>query len=211
MSREQGFSPLFRAVSRLVAAALLPLAMAACTDERGADESSSTSASAPVDTASTTDASPAATAIAVCDLLRTFVNDSADIANAAAADVTASDDPLARRSAVLTGFDALLVRAQTHHDDVEALDPADLSQGDAMVADLLEGAQQAISELTEERAAFELLPGLERADTAGRVGQFFNSLEKAMSVVEPAITQWAELELVDAFAAEPTCRFVVQT
>lgn len=152
----------------------------------------------------------AATAITVCGLLRAYDNDSADIANGAAAQVSNGDDPVARRDAVLTGFDELIARTARHGTDVGQLRAAALVQGPELTADLVLGAQQAADELAEERAAFATLSGITDGDMTGRVGQFFNALEKSMSVIEPAVTDYASDELLQAFRDEPTCRFVIQ-
>lgn len=154
---------------------------------------------------------PGTTAQSVCVLLRTYVNDTGAIANAAAAVVSGSEDPVGRRDAVLAGFDRLIERTDAHLASVIALDPAVLEQGADLVADLIEGAEQAGTELRDEKAAFEQVPGVEDEYMTGLVGQFFNALEKAMSVVEPVVADYGSTDLIDAFATEPTCRFVVQT
>lgn len=146
----------------------------------------------------------------MCGLLRDYVNDTADIANRAAALVSGSPDPVARRDAVLAGFDELIKRSEQHRDTVGAIDAADLYLGDQVLPDLLGGAEQAISELRQEKTLFATLDGIADGDRAGRVGQFFNSLEKAMSVVEPTPTDYPDDDLLAALAAEPACRFVVQ-
>jgi len=48
------------------------------------------------------------------------------------------------------------------------------------------------------------------ADWQGRVGEFFNSVEKANSLVEPAIARYDRRELQHAFLDEPECRYVIQ-
>ena len=146
----------------------------------------------------------------MCGLLRDYVNDTADIANKVAALVSTSPDPVARRDALVAGFDELLTRSAQHRDTVGAIDPATLYLGERLVADLLAGADQAIAELLEEQALLATLDGITDGDRTGRVGQFFNALEKAMSVVEPAPTDYPDEALLRALAAEPACRFVVQ-
>ena len=156
-------------------------------------------------------ADPAVTALSVCDMLRTYVNDTGAIANASAAVVSGSEDPVGRRDAVLAGFDRLIERTDAHLASVTALDPTVLEQGAHLVADLIEGAEQAGAELRDERAAFEQVAGIDDENMTGLVSQFFNALEKAMSVAEPVVADYGSTDLIDAFAAEPTCRFVVQT
>lgn len=153
---------------------------------------------------------PHETAREVCGLLREYVNDTADIANRAATLVSSSPDPVARRDAVLAGFDELIERSEQHRDVVGTIDPTDLYLGGPLLADLVTGAEQAIAELRDERTLFATLDGIADGDRSGRVGQFFNALEKAMSVVEPAPTDYPDDALLAALADEPTCRFVVQ-
>lgn len=155
-------------------------------------------------------ADPGNTARTVCSLLRGYVNDTGAIANTAAEGVSGSDDALGRRDAVLTGFDLLIERTDAHLAFVAALDPTVLDHGADLIDDLIEGAEQAGAELRDERAVFEQVPGVEDEDMTGRVGQFFNALEKAMSVVEPVVTDYGSPALIAAFTDEPTCRFVVQ-
>ncbi len=61
------------------------------------------------------------------------------------------------------------------------------------------------------RPSFEQVAGIDDENMTGLVSQFFNALEKAMSVVEPVVADYGSTDLIDAFATEPTCRFVVQT
>lgn len=47
-------------------------------------------------------------------------------------------------------------------------------------------------------------------DTFGRVGQFFNSIEKVDSLVEPVIARYGRMEFQRAFLDEPLCEHVIQ-
>lgn len=192
----------------LAAVTVIGLAFAACSSDLGTTAPSGTGVGSARATASTADATTAAT---VCGLLRSFDNDAADIANAAALAVRNDDDPTARVDDVLAGFDGLLARVELHATAISTLDRAALSGGAALVADLAQGAVEARAELVDERAEFALLPSVEDGDMTGRVGQFFNALEKTMSVIEPVLVDYASDVTVAAFAAEPTCRFVIQT
>lgn len=154
--------------------------------------------------------SAAATAGVVCELLRAYVNDSADIANDAASEVSQSPDPSHRAIAVLDGFDLLVERARRLAAEIRLLEPSALAGGDALVGDLAVGAEEAVNELRSEREAFVDVGPITDADMTGRVGQFFNALEKAMSVVEPQPERYGPDELRSAFDAEPSCTFVVQ-
>lgn len=183
----------------LAVTALGTIGLAACSDDLAAAPAGSEAAPA----------TPAATAADVCDLLRGYVNDTADIANDSALEVRDDGDPVARRDAVLAGFDRLLERTAAHAGAVAGLAGATLAADHPLLADLELGAEQARAELEDERAEFATLDGVEDGDMTGRIGQFFNALEKAMSVVEPDITL-AGADLAAAFAAEPDCRFVVQ-
>ena len=83
----------------------------------------------------------------MCGLLRDYVNDTADIANRAAALVSGSPDPVARRDAVRAGFDELIKRSEQHRDTVGAIDAADLYLGDQVLPDLLGGAEHPLCPL----------------------------------------------------------------
>jgi hypothetical protein len=153
----------------------------------------------------------AATAAAtVCGLLRDMDNDLADIANDTALRVRNSSDPHQRVDEVLDGFDRLLARVELYDAAVATLDPTGRVVGDALVADLAGGAEDARAELIDERAAFALLPSVEDGDMTGRVGQFFNAIEKTMSVIEPVLADAVDAPTAAVFDAEPSCRFVVQ-
>ena len=65
--------------------------------------------------------------------------------------------------------------------------------------------------MADEREAFdETGPTVDDANTRGRVGEFFNSIEKVLSVVEPTIATYDRRELQEAFLSEPDCTHVIQ-
>lgn len=193
------------AVSRWLTLGLLALAATACSTDL---DSPASSAGGGAGGSTTSDAG--ATAATVCGLLRSFDNDAADIANETALVVRNSGDTTQRVDETLAGFDRLLDRVELHATAISTLDADVLVLGDALVADLARGADDARAELVDERAQFALLPEVTDGDLTGRVGQFFNALEKALSVIEPVIVDYADGATIAAFTAEPTCRFVVQ-
>lgn len=194
----------FPACSHALLAAGLLVALSACSsDLDGSAAPAATDAAAG-------DPIAAATAATVCGLLRDLDNDLADIANATALRARNTTDAHDRVGEVLTGFDQLLARIELHATAIGTLDPAQLAFGDTIVADLRRGADDAHAELVDERADFALLPAVEDGDLTGRIGQFFNAIEKTMSVVEPVLADDADAATYASFDAEPTCRFVVQ-
>ena len=72
--------------------------------------------------------------------------------------------------------------------------------------------QQAVDEVSRRARgrSRQTGPTVDDADTHGRVGEFFNSIEKVLSVVEPTIATYDRRELQEAFLAEPDCTHVIQ-
>ncbi len=182
-------------IARFAAVALLAAGAAACS---GSDDRT-----APADA----DAVLAAT---MCGALREQTNILGRLANSAVAGIGAKE-PDERYAAIIGGFDETEVATQAYRDGVAALVLADVPEADALHAQLLDGAELAVTELARERADFEARgQTVPDADVQGRVGQFFNAVEKVMSVAEPAVSRYDRRALHEAFAAEPACRHVIQ-
>jgi hypothetical protein len=154
----------------------------------------------------------AAAARSVCQDLRNTTNALADVVNDAVAGIV-SKPPDERREAIVDGFERALTVVRERAGEVEARValPDDLAERDQLLAELVAGADAAVVELEDELALFEdEVPTVADDDVAGRVGQLFNAVEKAMSVAEPAVAAYDRAELGEAFLAQPDCRYVVQ-
>ncbi len=55
-----------------------------------------------------------------------------------------------------------------------------------------------------------VVPTVPDADVQGRVGQFFNAIEKVMSVAEPAVSRYERRDAARGVRREPSCRHVIQ-
>jgi hypothetical protein len=151
-----------------------------------------------------------AMATALCGALRDQTNELVRIANRAVAGIEGKS-PQERFEAIDSGFVEAHAAATTFAEDVETLELPDVAERDSLRQQVAEGAEQAVAEVTDERELFEQTgPTVEDADTRGRVGEFFNSIEKVMSVVEPSIATYDRRALQEAFLAEPTCSHVIQ-
>ncbi len=180
---------------------LLLLAVGCTSDDEAATETTSEGVS-----------DDAATALNVCQDLVTTTNALADAVNDAVAGIGAKQ-PEERREAILEGFRASLdvVRERAAQVEERVALPDELPERAELLAELVAGADAAVAELEEERALFDAeVPTVTDDDVAGRVGQLFNAVEKAMSVAEPAVAAYERAELGEAFLAEPDCRFVIQ-
>jgi hypothetical protein len=149
-------------------------------------------------------------ATALCNALRNQPNVMVRIANSAVAGIEGKS-PEDRFQSIDNGFVEASTAATTFADGVDSLELPDIPERDSLRDQLAEGAQQAIDEVADEREAFdETGPTVGDADTRGRVGEFFNSIEKVLSVVEPTIATYDRRELKEAFLSEPNCRHVIQ-
>lgn len=152
----------------------------------------------------------ATAAAVICAELRDQVNTLVDIANAAVADI-AGLTPAERTANILAGYDDARAAADAFAADVATWTVPDIPERDQLIAEVGDGARAAIAELDDERAIFARdVPAVADDDVGGRVGQFFNGIEKALSVVEPAIAAYDRTELQRAFLDEPACRHVIQ-
>ena len=149
-------------------------------------------------------------AVALCGALREQTNVLARVANSAVAGIEGKT-PEARAAAIRAGFDAAEDAAVAFQRSFDAMALPDVPERDSLHDQVLAGAATAVDEVAEERALFvDGSPTVGDEDVQGRVGEFFNSIEKVMSVVEPAIAGYERRELKAAFLDEPTCRHVIQ-
>lgn len=94
---------------------------------------------------------------------------------------------------------------------VDELELPDTAERDDRRAEMAAGADASLAELTDEQERFaEAADTVTEDDTFGRVGQFFNSIEKVDSLVEPVIARYGRIEFQRAFLNEPRCEHVIQ-
>ena len=217
------------------AAVSIALLVAGCADDSnrsradvaesapaGRGESSSETSSGP---AGTTEAPAAATAtettepmtddeavaFGLCSALRGQANVMTEIANTSAADIH-EKSPEERYAALFDGYDRGAAASIAFRDSLPELDLPAIPELDDLIGQVSAGADLAAIEFADEQARFaEAVRGAVADDDArGRVGELFNSIEKANSLVEPVIVRYERVELQRAFLDEPECRYVVQ-
>lgn len=181
-------------VAALAVVLLVPLA-AACGDDAGG--------------ASGEDAA-SETATEVCGLLRGWSNELAESLNGTSDAITDADDPATANQVLLDGWDALIEIAEAHVEEAGQLELPDTGAREQLLSDLSAGAEAAVAELEDERAGIAALPPITIDAQRGALGGAFTSLEKADSVVEPAVGGYDDEAVRDAFQAEPTCAHVIQ-
>jgi hypothetical protein len=149
-------------------------------------------------------------AATLCGALREHTNVLVGIANDAAAGIH-TRSPADRVERLEAGYAAADAAVADWGEDVRSLDLPDVVEAEELRADLLAGVDAGRAEIDDERAAFaDAYPSITDGEVRGAVGFWFNSIEKVMSVSEPAIATYDRLELEEAFLEEPACRHVVQ-
>lgn len=156
------------------------------------------------------EAAAAETAATVCGMLRDWSNEMAASMNATSDAITDDDDPATAGDVLVEGYDELIALAEEHVAEVDELDLPATDARAGLLDELRTGAEQAVDELTDQRAEALDLPPITVSRQAGALGGAHTGLEKAQSVVEPRISAYDDPTLSAAFAAEPTCRHVVQ-
>ncbi len=158
----------------------------------------------------TREAASAETATVVCGMLRRWNNEMGDALNDTSDAITDADDPETAPEMLRDGFDDLIQLAEDHRSEVDDLDLPVSDERDRLVEELRSGADQAIAALEEERADIEDLPPIEVSEQRGVLGTAFITVERAGSVVEPAIGTYDDEDLKAAFAADDGCEHVIQ-
>jgi hypothetical protein len=158
----------------------------------------------------TREAASSETATVVCGMLRRWNNDMADVINGTSDAITDADDPETANAVLLDGFDDLVQLAEVHRTEVNDLDLPVSNERDRLLEELRGGADKAIAALEEERTEIEDLPPIEVSEQRGVLGSAFIAIERAGSVVEPAIGTYDDEELKAAFATDDGCEHVIQ-
>jgi hypothetical protein len=158
----------------------------------------------------TREAASSETATAVCGMLRRWNNEMADALNSTSDAITDADDPTTAPEMLRDGFDDLIRLAEDHRAEVDDLELPVSDERDRLLEELRGGADKAIAALEEERADIEDLPSITVSEQRGVLGTAFIVVERAGSVVEPAIGRYDDEELKAAFAADDGCEHVIQ-
>jgi hypothetical protein len=158
----------------------------------------------------TREAAAEETAVTVCDMLRRWNNEMADVMNATSEAITDADDPDTANATLLDGFDDLIGLAERHRAELDDLALPFTDQRGRLIDDLRGGADDAIGGLEDKRAEIEELPPITVAAQGGAIGGALIAVERADSVVEPPIGTYADEELMAAFAANDGCDHVIQ-
>ena len=148
------------------------------------------------------------TAAIVCEELRAHDDRMVDLVNASVAGIGGrpADE---RTDAIRSGFDAVASEVETWRRRTETIDLGDADEVDELRRQLTVGADRALDELDRQRDALWSGP-IPDQEVQGAVGEWFNSVEKVMSVSEPEIFRFERQELRQAFLDEPACRHVIQ-
>ena len=158
----------------------------------------------------TREAASSQTATQVCGMLRRWNNDMADVINSTSDAITDADDPETANGMLLDGFDDLIQLAEEHRAEVDDLELPVSNERDRLLEDLRGGADKAIAALDQERTEIEDLPPITVSEQRGVLGSAFIAIERAGSVVEPAIGTYEDEDLKAAFAADDGCEHVIQ-
>jgi hypothetical protein len=148
------------------------------------------------------------TASAVCEELRAHDDRIVDLVNASVAGIAtlpAGD----RAEAISGGLDAVTAEVEVWQRRLDTVDLGDAEEVDELRRQLTVGAERALDELTRQRASLRSGPIPDR-EVQGAVGEWFNSVEKVMSVSEPEVFRLDRQEARQAFLDEPACRHVIQ-
>jgi hypothetical protein len=150
-------------------------------------------------------------AFGLCSALRGQANVMTKIANTAAADIH-EQSPVDRYTALFDGYARGADASISFRDSLAELSLPAIPELDDLIGQIATGADAAAAEFVDEQARFAAAVGGEVGDddARGRVGELFNSIEKANSLVEPVIVRYERVELKRAFLDEPECRYVIQ-
>jgi len=149
-------------------------------------------------------------AATLCGALRDHTNDLVRIANDTAAGIN-DLTPTERVERVETGYAQADDSVAGWGDAVRSLDLPAVAEAEDLRADLLKGVEEGHAEIDDERRAFaETYSTMPDGEVRGAMGFWLNSIEKVMSVSEPAIATYERRALEEAFLDEPTCRHVIQ-
>lgn len=146
----------------------------------------------------------------VCDELRDFNDELVDIVNGSVAGI-ASLPADERGPAIAAGLEHADKALTGWGDRISTMELPELDEAEIVRVQLASGATLGNDELDDQRTAMADRPDrIDDRDVQGAVGEWFNSIEKVMSVVEPEIFKLERREVKQAFLDEPACRNVIQ-
>ena len=146
----------------------------------------------------------------VCDELRDFNDELVDIVNGSVAGI-ASLPADERGPAIAAGLEHADKALTGWGDRISTMELPELDEAEIVRVQLASGATLGTDELDDQRTAMADRPDrIDDRDVQGAVGEWFNSIEKVMSVVEPEIFKLERREVKQAFLDEPACRNVIQ-
>jgi hypothetical protein len=148
------------------------------------------------------------TAAVVCEELRAHDDRMVDLVNDSVAGIGGLPED-ERAEAIRSGFDGVTSEVEAWRRRVETIDLGDADEVDELRRQLTVGAEQALDELERQRDALRS-GSIPDREVQGAVGEWFNSVEKVMSVSEPEIFRFERSAFKQAFLDEPACRHVIQ-
>jgi hypothetical protein len=148
------------------------------------------------------------TAAVLCEELRAHDNRLVGLVNASVAGI--AELPEHDRSvAIRDGLDEVTAEVVAWQRRIDAIDLGDVDEAVELRSQLTVGADRALDELARQGASLHSGP-IPDGEVQGAVGEWFNSVEKVMSVSEPEIFRFERRAFKQAFLDEPACRNVIQ-
>ncbi len=148
------------------------------------------------------------TAAVVCEELRAHDDRLVDVVNTSVAGIAGLPET-DRAAAIRDGLDQVTVEVDAWAARIDAIDLGRIDEADELRIQLRVGAERASDELDRQRTSLRSGPISDR-EVQGAVGEWFNSVEKVMSVSEPEIFRYERRAFRQAFLHEPACRHVIQ-
>jgi hypothetical protein len=148
------------------------------------------------------------TASAVCNELRSFDDELVAIVNESVAGISTMPAD-ARAEAIADGLASARRAVEEWDTRIDRIELPGIAEADRLRAQLHLGADRALVELDDQRTELRIGP-IDDREVQGAVGEWFNSIEKVMSVTEPEIFRFERKEFKQAFLDEAACRNVIQ-
>jgi hypothetical protein len=148
------------------------------------------------------------TASLVCESLRAHDNRLVALVNESVAGISTlpADE---RAGAISNGLYAVAAEVEAWRRGIDTIELGDSEEVVVLRRQLATGADRALDELADQRVS--LWSGsIPDEEVPGAVGEWFNSIEKVMSVSEPEIFRFERHDFKQAFLDEPACRNVIQ-
>lgn len=152
----------------------------------------------------------AETASTVCTELRQLDNRIVDHVNASVEGFNEVPEG-ERMDRILDGLNDVDGEFQAWDRRIDAIQLPDIDELAELQRQLHSGVDAALTELDDQRSAFEAALGpVPDEEVQGVVGAWFNAVEKVFSVSEPELFRFERTEFKQAFLDEPDCRNVIQ-